>query len=88
MLYSAEQVIYPNSFLSLKLGGLLADREDNRTDINVYSGISVRFNSHFYLEPIFFYTTTNSVDENEWRLLLNGEYRFTRALRSEGLTVK
>jgi tetratricopeptide (TPR) repeat protein len=84
MLYSAEQVIYPNSFLSLKLGGLLADREDNRTDINIYSGIGTRLNTHFYLEPIFSYVTTNSVDENEWRLLLNSEYRITRALRLGG----
>lgn len=80
-LYLAEQVIHLPDARSIKAGGLLALRDDDRTDWNTYMGFGFPMTSRLRLEPTLFYTRGGPVDENEKRFLLAGEYRFERGRR-------
>lgn len=68
----------------MKLGGFLGPRDDDTTDLNIYAGLGFPYGPRFRIEPTFFYTETGGLDENEWRLLLSGEYRFDRGWKLVG----
>jgi len=71
-----EQVVYLPRTHTVKIGGLLARREDSRTDWNIYAGFGLPLHSQLRTEPTIYYTKTGGLDENEWRFLLPLEYRY------------
>ncbi|MFQ5559961.1 MAG: tetratricopeptide repeat protein [Nitrospinota bacterium] len=81
-LFEGEQVVYLDGGRSLKVGGFIGPRDDNRTDLNVYTGPGIPLSSKSRMEPKFFYTKTGGIDETEWRILLPVEYRFSDGWRT------
>lgn len=75
-LYELEQIIFFPSGSSVKIGGLIAPRQDNITEWMLFGGFNFLIISDLRIEPLFYYSSASATKNSEQRLLLNGHYHF------------
>jgi tetratricopeptide (TPR) repeat protein len=75
-LYELEQIVFFPSGSSVKIGGLIAPRQDNITEWMLYGGFNFLIISDLRIEPLVYFSKASASENSEQRLLINGHYHF------------
>ena len=79
-----EYVMFNPGDTHLKLGLWVGPREDDKTEWMTYAGYNFPITDRFRAEPTFFYARSGFNDEEQWRILLGGDYNVNDSLKING----
>lgn len=79
-----EYVTFGHEGTALKVGGWVGPREDDKTEWMAYVGYRFPFTNQIAIEPTFFYSRTGFGNEDQWRILLAGDYQVQSNLKLSG----
>lgn len=72
----AEQTSPVGEITTLKVGGWVGFRDDDRTEASLHAGVRLALGGHLSLEPVVFYGRSGLAGESDLRGLLSAEWNF------------